>query len=384
MGLLSPYRVIDLADTKGMFASKLLADMGATVIRIEPPGVDPDYQSLEFAYLNAGKKRVSLDLTSAKGRELFSRMVKTTDVVVETYPPGYLKSLDLEYQQLVGVSPQLIMASITPFGQSGPYRDYRDDDLVLQAIGGWLSLTGQSGTPLKLYGNQAYYTASLFAVNGILLALYERHSSRKGQHLDISVMECVASTLDYALPAYLSGKAVSGRQGSRYSNNAFHVFRCQDGHIMLSLTQHWETLVEWLDSEGMADDLTDEKWKDRDERNQGIDHIIDILQHWTLTHNVAELEEKGQLMHFPWAGIRSIPQLLSSPQLEERCYFTDIEVAGTNKRYRAPGVAVKMSSSPWQPGSQLDLPGESNRDVFQGELGLTKDEITLLSKERVI
>lgn len=384
MGLLSPYCVLDLTDAKGMFASKLLADMGAMVIRIEPPGVIPSDESLEFIYLNAGKKRISLNLTSDKGREIFCRLVKTTDIIVESYPPGYLESLDLEYQRLIEESPPLIMASITPFGQNGPYRDYQADDLVLQALGGWLSLSCKPNTPLKLYGNQAYYAASLFTINGIMLALYERHNSGKGQHLDISVMECVAATLDHALPAYLSREAVSGGQGSRYGNNAFQVFRCQDGNILLSVTQNWETLVEWLDSEDMADDLNDEKWRDGDERNQEIDHIIEVLQRWALSHTVAELEKKGQLMRFPCASIRSIPQLLSSPQLEERSYFTDIKMAGTSKRYQVPGVAVKMSGSPWQSGDRLASPGESNQDIFQGELGLIEDEIELLAEEGII
>jgi crotonobetainyl-CoA:carnitine CoA-transferase CaiB-like acyl-CoA transferase len=153
---------------------------------------------------------------------------------------------------------------------------------------------------------------------------------------------------------------------------------------LLSLTLHWETLVEWLDSEGMAGDLIDEKWRDRDERRQGIDHIIDVLERWTLTHTIAELEEKGQLMHFPWAGVKSVPQLLASPQLEERSYFAEIGIARTGKRYRAPGAAVKMRGLPWQPGGRLAFPGESNRDVFQGELGLTRDEMEELSTEGVI
>jgi crotonobetainyl-CoA:carnitine CoA-transferase CaiB-like acyl-CoA transferase len=247
-----------------------------------------------------------------------------------------------------------------------------------------LSLTGEPDIPLKLYGNQTYYTASLFAVNGVLLALYERRSSGKGQHLDISVMECVVATLDRAIPAYLSGENTSNRQGSRYGNNAFRVFRCQDGYILLSFTQHWDTLVEWLDSEGMADDLTNEKWRNSNERNLGIDYIIDVLERWALKHTIAELEEKGQLMHFPWAGVRSVSQLLESPQLKERDYFTEIDVAYTGERYRTTGAAVKMSDSFWQPGSRLALPGESNRDIFQGELGLTADDMELLSIEGII
>lgn len=379
MGPLSPYRVLDLSDIKGMFASKLLADMGATVVRIEPPEMDPGDESMEFAYLNAGKKRVSLDITLKKGRDILRQLAKTTDIIVETYPPGFLDSLDLGYRYFTETFPSLVMASITPFGQNGPYRDYQADDLVLQALGGWLSLSSEFSTPLKLYGNQACYTASLFAVNGILLALYERHKSGKGQHLDISIMESVAATLDYAFPAYLSGE-----KENRKGNNAFRVFRCKDGYILLSLTQHWETLVEWLASEGMSDDLTDSKWMDRDQRDQGIDHIIDVLQLWALTHTVSELEERGQLMHFPWAGVRSIPEILTSSQLEERGFFRAIKVAATGKHYQSPGEAVKMSSSSLQPEDRLALPGESNQEIYQKELGLSGEEMELISKEGII
>ena len=384
MGLLSTYRVLDLTDEKGMFATRLLADMGAEVIRIEKPGINPHENLFDFAYMNAGKKRINLNLETEKGREILQHLVKTADILVETYQPGYLESFELGYQQLSAISPQLIMASITNFGQSGPYRDYQADDLVLQALGGWLSVTGEPDTPLKLYGNQAYYTASLFAVNGLLLAIWERHASGKGQHLDISVMECVTGTLDHALPRYLYEGVISNRQGSRHWNNAFRIFRCKDGHILLSLMQHWETLVEWLDSEGMAADLTAEKWLDGDERTRGIDHIIDVLERWTLTHTVVELEEKGQLMHFPWAGVTSIPQLPESPQLKERDYFTEIEVPDTGQKYRAPGAPVKMNGSPWQTGSRVSGPGESDEEIYIRELGLSESNMELLSEEGVI
>jgi len=119
-------------------------------------------------------------------------------------------------------------------------------------------------------------------------------------------MECVAATLDHVLVRYFYEDIVSGRQGSRHWNNAFDIFRCKDGYILLSLHQQWETLAEWLAAEGMADDLTEEKWRDRQERNRHIDHIVEVLGRWTLTHGVKELVQKGQLMHFPWADVASI------------------------------------------------------------------------------
>jgi benzylsuccinate CoA-transferase BbsE subunit len=230
--------------------------------------------------------------------------VKAADVLIESFPPGYLVSRGLGYPVLNGINPGLVMASVTPFGQYGPYHGFKADDLTLQSLGGWLSVTGDSGAPLKLFGRQAYHVASLFMVNGILLALWRRHATGRGQYLDISMMECVAASLDQVLPRYFFGSAISRRQGSLHWNNAFRVFRCKDGYILLSLHQNWETLVEWLASEGMAADLTKARWNDREERNLNISHIIDVLKKWALGHNVEELVEKGQLLHFPWAEVQ--------------------------------------------------------------------------------
>jgi crotonobetainyl-CoA:carnitine CoA-transferase CaiB-like acyl-CoA transferase len=273
--ILAGYSVLDLTDAKGLLCVRLLACMGAEVVRINPENEPRNFRDL----------------------------VKQADILIESFPPGHMGSLGLGYEDLQEINPRLIMASITPFGQSGPYKDYKACDLTLQALGGWLSVTGEPQMPLKLFGNQSYHTASLFAANGILLALWSRHDTGKGQHIDIAIMECVAATLDHVLVRYFYEGIVSGRQDSRHWNNAFEIFRCRDGYILLSLHQQWETLVAWLVSEGMAEDLTDEKFRDREERNRNIDHIIEVLERWTLSHSVAELEEKGQLMRFPWAEV---------------------------------------------------------------------------------
>lgn len=263
-----------------MLCSRLLSGMGADIIRLE--------------------------LKEEAERDRLQELIKKADVLVETFPPGYLMSLGLGYKALSKINPGLVMASITPFGQSGPYKDHKANDLTLQALGGWLSVTGDSQTPLNLYGSQAYNTASLFAANGVLLALWRRHETGRGQFIDISMLECVAATLDHVLVRYFYEGIVSGRQGSRHWNNAFNIFPCMDGYILLSIHRQWETLVEWLASEGMAEDLTNEKWQDREERNRGIDHIIEVLARWTLKHKAGELAEKGQLMHFPWAEVAKV------------------------------------------------------------------------------
>jgi benzylsuccinate CoA-transferase BbsE subunit len=269
--------ILDLADARGAFCVTLLTKMGAEATRVEVATEDE--------------------------RDKYRRLAANADVLVETFPPGYLESLGLGYERLAEINPGLVMASITNFGQDGPYRDLKSCDLVAEALGGWLSVTGLPDAPLKLYGEQAYRTASLFAANGVMLALWRRYQTGRGQHIDISIMECVAATLDHVLVRYFYTGEVARRRGSRHWNDAFAVFPCRDGHILLSVFREWETLVAWLDSEGMAEDLTDSKWRDVATRRAGAEHIIAVLERWTSKHTAAELVEKGQLMRFPWAKV---------------------------------------------------------------------------------
>ena len=382
--VLSDCRVLDLADKKGMPCSRLLADMGAEVIRVEKPQRD-SARSPFFEVNNLGKRSVMLNLEAEQGQETFKKLIKTADVIVESYQPGYLGTLGLSYSELSRINSRLVMASITNFGQDGPYRAYKSCDMVASALGGQMYVCGEPEMPpLKPFGNQAYYTACLFATIGILLALRNRHVSGKGQHIDISLQECVAATLDHVLVRYFSEGVIAKRQGSLHWNNAFRIFPCQDGYILLSLFQQWETLVEWLDSEGMAEDLTDKKWLDREVRLNQLDHIIDVLKRWTKSHAVAELVEKGQLMRFPWAEVNSIAKLMDSPQLKERDFWVEVEHPQTGKRYKFPGAPVKLSRSPWQVGSHVPQVGEHNIDIYHKELGLSAGEIDALIKDGVI
>ncbi|HKJ88046.1 MAG TPA: CoA transferase, partial [Gammaproteobacteria bacterium] len=206
-----------MTDEKGMLCSRLLADMGAEVIRIQKPG-----KNAGFRWENLGKRRVTLDVGLKQGQKVFRRLLKNADVLVESYPPGYLDSLGLGYNELSKINPRLIVASITPFGQSGPYSGYKSSDIIASAMGGQLFVTGEAKKPpLKIFGSQSYYLASLFAAIGVMLALWHRHGSGKGQHIDISLQECTAAALDHVLVRYFYQGEVAGRQGSLHWNGAF-------------------------------------------------------------------------------------------------------------------------------------------------------------------
>ncbi len=331
---LSGYHVLDLTDEKGMLCSRYLADMGAEVLRIEKPGGSPKSR---FYWENLGKRAIALDIELKPGQEILKKLVKTADVLVESHSSGYLGALGLGYPQLSQINPRLVMASITNFGQSGPRRDYKACDIVASALGGQMYVCGEADlSPLKPFGNQSYYLASIFAAIGILLALWCRHTSDRGQHIDISLQDCVAAALDHVLVRYFYQGVVAKRQGSLHWNGAFRVFPCKDGYILLSLFYQWETLVEWLASEGMAEDLTDKKWLDRDYRFKHLDHVIEVLERWTRNHTVAGLVEKGQLMRFPWAEVCSISKLMASPQLKAWDFWVEIEHPVTGKKYKFP------------------------------------------------
>ncbi len=339
MGPLSGYRAIEVTTDRGMFAGKLLHDLGADVVRIEPPGFSRT--DSDFLYCNAGKQHVTLDLDDPADKMTFNQLLKDTDFFIEDGQPGEMAARCLGYEDIRKLNPGIIYASISDFGQDVQHNEKRLTEPELQAISGWLSVTGGPDRPMELPGNPAWKVAGLFAVNGVLLALYHRHENGRGQHLDISVQECAASVLDHVLVRQAYTGEMAQRQGSLHWNNAFRVFHCRDGYILLSLQRQWETLVEWMASEGMAEDLADAEYRDGAYRNARIGHIIEVIGHWTERHTVAELEETGQLMRFPWSKVCSLKDLLLDEHLAQRGFFIGIETPeGT---FEVPGPPVRAS-----------------------------------------
>ena len=397
-GLLKRIQVLDLADEKASFCSKLLADLGARVIKIEKPGGDPSRKigpfmgdsphaerSLFFNYNNMNKMGITLNLECEEGREIFLRLLKRADIVVETFLPGYLKEIGLGYDALSEKNPKLIWVSVTGFGESGPRRQYKSCDLVASAYGGQMYVSGSPSTPpLKAFGEQSYYTASLFAVIGALLALRKRVRSGRGEHIDISLQESVASTLDHIMVRYFYEQVTPKRQGNLYWNNSFCILPCKDSYILISLFQQWETLVEWMDSEGMAEDLRDEKYKEEEYRLRHLDHIIEVLQRWAGTHATDELFELGQLMRFPWAPVYSPKKVLGNPQSKARGFFVNVDHSEIRTTFRYPGSPYQFSQFSPNQWKRAPLIGEDNIRIYKEELGLSGEELQRLSSMNAI
>lgn len=357
--LLQGIRILDLADEKASFCSKLLADMGAYVIKVERPGGDPSRKigpffgnsrhperSLSFFHNNTNKLGITLNLEHPEGKKIFCTLVEKADLVVESFSPGHLNDLGLGFEVLIGRNPNLILVSVTGFGQNGPRSTYKSCDIVTSALGGQMYVSGSASTPpLKPFGEQSYYIASLFAAIGALLGLRKRVQSGKGEHIDISMLETVVSTLEHVWIRYFYENVVPKRQGSLHWNNNFRILSCKEGHISISLFQQWETLVEWMASEGMAEDLVEERWKEEAYRQNHVDHIIEVVGRWVKTHTAQELFEQGQLRRFPWVAVYSPQGVLESPQLKSRGFFVELDhpELGTSMKY--PGVPYKLSYS---------------------------------------
>ena len=397
-GLLATIRVLDLADEKASFCSKILADLGSHVIKVEKPGGDSSRkigpfwknfphpeESLSFWYNNSNKLGVTLNLESSAGRMIFTKLVENADVVVESFSPGYLDKLDLSFECLSRINPGIIMASVTGFGQDGPRQGFKACDLVASALGGQMYVCGSpSLPPIKAYGQQSYLAASLYATVGILLALRRKARTGKGAHLDISLQEAVASTLEHVMVRYFHEHVVAKRRGNRHWNDFFCVLPCKDGFIHLTPFVGWETLVDLLNSERMAEDLTDERWKDEEYRAENLDHVIEVLGHWTKGYKVDDLFQLGQRMRLPWAPIHSPKEILASPQLKARGFFMDFDHSEPGSVISFPGLPYRFSSQHSTPCERAPLIGEDNERVYGRELGFRKEDLIRLSRIKAI
>jgi crotonobetainyl-CoA:carnitine CoA-transferase CaiB-like acyl-CoA transferase len=206
----------------------------------------------------------------------------------------------------------------------------------------------------------------------------------RGEHIDISSQECVASTLDHVLVRYFYDHVIPGRQGNVSWNNGSFILPCKDGHIHLTVSTQWETLVEWMAAEGMAEDLTGEKWKDEAYRLKNIDHVMRILQRWTRTHTVQELFELGQTIRFPWAPVSSPEDVLQSPQLKARAFFWDVDHPELGTTLKYPGAPYKLCPPFEKKWKRAPLVGEDNVNIYEGELGLSAEGCKRLSSNKVI
>ena len=393
---LGDLRVLDLAGPIGIYCTKQLADLGADVIKIEPPGGDPTRslgpfyhnkvhpeKSLYWFQFNTNKKSITLNIASPKGKGIFKKLVKTADIIVESFPPGYLDSLGLGYPVLKKLNPRLIMTSITPFGQTGPYKDFKASDLIGLALGGFLFICGwEDEPPSRVGGSQAYHIASIHATTATLIALYHRDITGEGQHINVSMQQCVAHSLQWVPQMYDLQKRIMVRSGRL----GVPLQECKDGWTNFIALFDWNLLVDWLKSGGGAADLDDDKFKDMDYqiRPEVRQHITEVTDAFTKSHDKRWVCEEGQNR-----GVIAIPcnnakDVVENPQLVLRNYFVDVEHPELKDTLKYPGAPYRFAETPWKIRRRAPLIGEHNNEIYKKELGLTAKQIAALKGQGVI
>ncbi len=353
-GVLTGLRVLDLADQSGALAGRLLAGLGADVVLLERPGgsalrtippfmenVSAPDRSLFFWFYAAGKRSVLCDPTTPDGAALLDDLAGRADVLIDTGPPGGTAALCERH-------PRLIVASITPFGQSGPYRDWHASDLVAQAVGGMLAVNGHAdGPPLQSLGLQAYHQAGVFAATGIVAALLSREQTGRGQHVDVSLQAAVAGSLEHVPGLFHQSGLVARRQGTLHWTRFFRLGRCKDGWVMHCTLGDWTSLIEWVKADGFGAEIDDPALEEPMARQKQAERIFSVLDAWGARYTVAELYEGAQLRRIPYAAVRAPEALLSDPHLAERGFFVPIEHPGLGRTVRFPGVPFRIDDLPW-------------------------------------
>ena len=412
-GPLSGLRILELADEKGQFCGKLLGDLGADVVKIEPPGGDacrhvgpfvddiphPD-RSLSFWYYNTSKRSITLDLEMADGRQLFRRLAASADVVLETLRPGFLASLGLDYETLRAQNPGLILCALTPFGQTGPWRDYLSSDLLHMAAGGEMASSGYdesdvpNAPPIAPGGGNAWHTGCHFAYMAIMAALVHRTVSGDGQYIDVSIHESCALTTESAIANYIyRGEVLQRRTGRHHAPGPSPrtQFRAKDGNYVCALVggrlipRYITELADLLDTNGMAGDLRDPKYQDQAVITANTAHIIDDLVAGFIASLPAEqVYHAAQERGFTWGAVRAPEQLLDDPHLHDRGFWKEVEHPEIGRSVVYPGEAAIYNGSPWAISRRAPLIGEHNAEIFCDELGLSRGELSVLAESGVI
>jgi benzylsuccinate CoA-transferase BbsE subunit len=412
-GPLAGLRVLELADETGQFCGKLLGDLGADVVKIEPPGgeccrhvgpflddIPHPERSLSFWYYNTSKRGITLDLLTTEGRRLFQRLAATADVILETFRPGFLTSLDLGYDALSRENPGLIMCALTPFGQTGPWRDYLSSDLLHMAAGGEMASSGYddadvpNAPPIAPGGGNAWHMGGHFAHMAIMAALVYRTVSGKGQYIDASIHEACSLTTEAAIANYVYRGEVLRRQTGRHhavAATSRTQFRASDGNYVTALVagrlnpRYIGELADLLDTNGMAGDLRDPKYQDSAVITANTSHIIDdLVAGFIASLPAEEVYHRAQERGFTWGAVRPAEALLDDPHLHDRGFWKEVEHPELGRSFTYPGEPAIYNGSPWRISRRAPLIGEHNVEIFCNELGLSRDELTALAENRVL
>ncbi len=414
--VLEGYRALDLTDDKGCLCGRLLGDLGVDVIKVEPPWGDPGrklgpfYQdhphpeeSLHWFAYNANKRGITLNLSTADGRALFRRLVETADFVIESFRPGHMSEIGLGYDVLSEINPGIILTSITGFGQTGPWREFKPADITLWALSSYMYVTGDEDRPPVWLGYpQSYLHAGLEAAAGTLTALHHRQLTGEGQWVDVSVQQALAlislqNQQYWDLAGFSPRRAGRSQQrkGVRWTLQR-QIWHCRDGFVAFILfsghlgAQGNAALTKWMAAEGLAPGFMQQiDWRTFDPQSDDISEeqyleMMDALDRFFRNHTKAELYEqavKNRIILYPCSDMGDIRH---DPQLAARGFWHTLEHAQLGGAITYPGPPAIFSEAGCGLRMRAPLLGEHNQEVFAGELGLPREQIMAYREAGVV
>jgi crotonobetainyl-CoA:carnitine CoA-transferase CaiB-like acyl-CoA transferase len=398
---LSNVKVLEFSDfISGPYCSKLLSNMGAQVTKIEKPGLGdkarswgPFPQNLPhpeksglFLFLNTNKSGITLNVETAAGRKIFKELLKWADILIEDHAVKEMKRLGLNYAEVKKINPSLIMTSITPFGQTGPFKDYKGNDLIAAHAGTEAFGNPDEGVkdpaampPLKVPNHAADFMSGLTAAACTLGALLGRKNTGRGQHIDLSKQEAVASITRQQLAYYSVMEETPSREFGRKKFGGF-LYPCQDGYVVIWIGPHYHLVVKMM---GDPDWSKEEMFANPLLRNNYIVELNQLITAWTMEHTAEEINALALEHGVPCSLVRSVKDLVADEQLAFRKFWREIDHAIAGK-LKYPGAPFKLSATPAAIERPAPLLGEHNEMVYCNMLKYSREQLVRMRQAGII
>lgn len=393
-GPLDGIKVLDLTRVlAGPYATMLLGDLGAEVIKIEQPDTGDESRnfgpfkngfSLYFMSVNRGKRSVTLNLKTERGQAIFKQLLTHTDILVENFRPGTMEKLGLDYDVLKTEYPSLIYAACSGFGQTGPYARQGAYDMIIQGMGGIISITGEpDGPPVRVGTSISDITAALFTTIGVLSALHHRNQTGKGQFVDVAMLDSLVAVLENAVVRYFATGEAPKPLGARHpAITPFEAFASADGHVIIALGNDtlWAKFCVHVNREGL---IVDKRFRTNADRTENHAELFPILSEIMSQRTTdAWIDALGKI-GVPCGPINAMDKVVSHPQVQAREMITRIAHQITGE-VEVPGVPIKLSETPGNVDAPAPSLGEHTTEVLTNVLKMSPDEVAKLKQDGVI
>ena len=393
-GPLDGIKVLDLTRVlAGPYATMLLGDLGAEVIKIEQPGTGDESRnfgpfkngfSLYFMSVNRGKQSVTLNLKTERGQAIFKQLLEQTDILVENFRPGTMQKLGLDYDTLKVEQPSLIYAACSGFGQTGPYAQQGAYDMIIQGMGGIISITGEpDGPPVRVGTSISDITAALFTTIGVLSALHHRNRTGNGQFVDVAMLDSLVAVLENAVVRYFATGEAPKPLGARHpAITPFEAFASADGHVIIALGNDtlWAKFCEHVNRREL---ISDERFRTNADRTENHDELFPILSEIMSQRPTDDWINALGAIGVPCGPINAMDKVVSHPQVQAREMITRVAHDITGE-VAVPGVPIKLSETPGDVDAPAPSLGEHTTEILTGLLKMRPDEVEQLRRDGVI